>query len=218
MGGRWQTLKIPDYTCKILKLGALRQVSHLFSFSINSRGLFTMSLFSHAVYCNSRMSLTLKEYTHLPPPFQQQILPFFFENTVKHSSHISNCSYQTVRVFGVWILLSKRKVHTVYECVYSLLKLKKKSKQYRMNKWRRLVLCVKSLQSCLTLCNSMACSLSSLLCPWRSPGKNTGVDCRALLQGILWTQGPNSRLLSLPDWQTGSLPLVPLGKPIPRLF
>ena len=27
-----------------------------------------------------------------------------------------------------------------------------------------------------------------LLCPWDSPGKNTGVGCRALLQGIFPTQ------------------------------
>ena len=30
-----------------------------------------------------------------------------------------------------------------------------------------------------------------LLCPWDSPGKNTGVCCRALLQGIFLTQGSN---------------------------
>ena len=36
-------------------------------------------------------------------------------------------------------------------------------------------MCAKLLQSCLTLCNSMDCSL--LLCPWDSPGKNTGVGC-----------------------------------------
>ena len=29
------------------------------------------------------------------------------------------------------------------------------------------------------------------LCPWDSPGKNTGVGCHALLQGILLTQGSN---------------------------
>ena len=29
-----------------------------------------------------------------------------------------------------------------------------------------------------------------LLCPWDSPGKNTGVRCHALLQGIFPTQGP----------------------------
>ena len=45
-----------------------------------------------------------------------------------------------------------------------------------------------------------------------SPGKNTGVGCHALLQGIFLTQGSKlcpSRLL---HWQ-GSLPLVPPGKP-----
>ena len=36
-----------------------------------------------------------------------------------------------------------------------------------------------------------------LLCPWDSPGKNTGVGCHALLQGIFPTQGSNLRLLWL---------------------
>ena len=42
-------------------------------------------------------------------------------------------------------------------------------------------------QSCLTLCNPMDCSPpgSSL---WDSPGKNTGVGCHSLLQGIFLTQ------------------------------
>ena len=30
-----------------------------------------------------------------------------------------------------------------------------------------------------------------LLCPWDSPGKNTGVGCYSLLQGIFPTQGSN---------------------------
>ena len=34
-----------------------------------------------------------------------------------------------------------------------------------------------------------------LLCPWDSPGKNTGVGCHALLQGVFPTQGWNSHLL-----------------------
>ena len=33
-----------------------------------------------------------------------------------------------------------------------------------------------------------------LLCPWNSPGKNTGVGCQALLQGIFLTQGSNPGL------------------------
>ena len=32
-------------------------------------------------------------------------------------------------------------------------------------------------------CDPMDYSLTRLLCPWDSPGKNTGVGCRALLQG-----------------------------------
>ena len=52
-----------------------------------------------------------------------------------------------------------------------------------------------------------------LLCPWDSPGKNTGVGHHALLQGIFPTQGSNSRL-SLLHWQAGSLLPVPPGKPI----
>ena len=39
--------------------------------------------------------------------------------------------------------------------------------------------------SCLTLCDSTDCSL----CPWDSPGKNTGVDSHSLLQGILDVKG-----------------------------
>ena len=34
-----------------------------------------------------------------------------------------------------------------------------------------------------------------LLCPWTSPGKNTGVGCHSLLQGIFSIQGSNLRLL-----------------------
>ena len=38
----------------------------------------------------------------------------------------------------------------------------------------------------------MEYSLPDLLCPCDSPGKNTGVRCHALLQGIFSTQGLNS--------------------------
>ena len=57
----------------------------------------------------------------------------------------------------------------------------------------------KSLQSCPTLCDPMDHS-SPGFCPWDSPGKNTGVCCHALLQGIFLSQGSNPCLLSL-HWQ-----------------
>ena len=39
---------------------------------------------------------------------------------------------------------------------------------------------------------------SRLLCPWNFPGKNTGVGCNALLQGIFPTKGSNQHLLQVP--------------------
>ena len=46
-----------------------------------------------------------------------------------------------------------------------------------------------------------------------SPGKNTGVGCHALLQGIFLTQGSNLHLLYLLHCRVGSLPPAPPGKP-----
>ena len=47
---------------------------------------------------------------------------------------------------------------------------------------------------------------SRLLCPWDFPGKNTGMGCHFLLQGIFLTQGSNWYLLGVPHWQADSLP------------
>ena len=61
--------------------------------------------------------------------------------------------------------------------------------------------CVKLLQSCLTLCNPTDCSSARLLCPWNSPGKNTGVGCLSLLQGISPTRGPTHvSYITSPAW------------------
>ena len=49
-------------------------------------------------------------------------------------------------------------------------------------------------QSCPTLCNPMDSSLLGFSVHEDSPGKNTGVGCRALLQGIFPNQGSNLRL------------------------
>ena len=51
---------------------------------------------------------------------------------------------------------------------------------------------------------------SRLLCPWDSPGNNTGVGHHALLQGIFLTHGSNLCLLTL---QADSLPSELPGKP-----
>ena len=65
------------------------------------------------------------------------------------------------------------------------------------------------------------CKVTSVLsdrlpCPWDSPGKNTGVGCHFLLQGIFLTQGSNPGLLCLLQWQVGSLAPVAPGEPPQR--
>ena len=81
---------------------------------------------------------------------------------------------------------------------------------------------ISELRSCITCC---CCYLVSelcptlqphglqsarLLCPWGFPGKNTGVGCHFLLQGIFPTQGSNPRLLHR---QKDSLPTKPPEMP-----
>ena len=51
---------------------------------------------------------------------------------------------------------------------------------------------------------------TKLLCPWDSPGKNTGVGCHFLLQGNLPNSGIKPRS---PALQADSLPSEPSGKP-----
>ena len=62
-------------------------------------------------------------------------------------------------------------------------------------------------QSCPTLCGPM--DYSSPGSSVHVPGKNPGVGCYVLLQGIFSTQGSNPCPLHLLHWQMDSLPLVP---------
>ena len=62
-------------------------------------------------------------------------------------------------------------------------------------------MCVLSWFSCVRL-------FARLLCPWDSPGKNTGMGCHFLLQEIFLTQRSNLYFICLLHWQEDSLPLV----------
>ena len=62
--------------------------------------------------------------------------------------------------------------------------------------YRHVSMCAKPLQSCLTLCNSVDCSLLGSSIHEDSPGKNPGVGCHVLLQGIFVTQGSSPCLLT----------------------
>ena len=74
------------------------------------------------------------------------------------------------------------------------------------------------LGGCTRACSVMSDSLqhhglepARLPCLWNFPGKNPGMGCHFLLQGIFPIQGLN--LLCLLHWQVGSLPLSHLGSP-----
>ena len=69
--------------------------------------------------------------------------------------------------------------------------------------------CCLVAKSCLTLWQPHGLQLARLLCPWDSPGKNTGVGYHFLLQGTFLIQGLTPCLLY---WQVDSLPLSHLGR------
>ena len=62
--------------------------------------------------------------------------------------------------------------------------------QTRLSDWTELEMCVLVIQLCLTLSDP-----TGLLCPWNSPGKNTGDGSHSLLQGIFPTQKSNLGVL-----------------------
>ena len=63
-------------------------------------------------------------------------------------------------------------------------------------------MCVLSHFSCVPLFENLWTVAHQVpLCPWYSPGKNTGVGCHAFLQGIFRIHGMNLCLLCLLHWQ-----------------
>ena len=72
----------------------------------------------------------------------------------------------------------------------------------------------KLLQSCPTLCDLMDGSLPGSSVHEDSLGKNTGVGCHALLQGIFLTPGIEP---GPPALQEDSLPSVPVASLLPTL-
>ena len=73
----------------------------------------------------------------------------------------------------------------------------------------------KSLQSSLTYLQPYGLQPPRLLCPWNFLGKNTGVGCHFLLQGIFLSQGWNPCLL---HWQVDSFTPEPPGKSIASIL
>ena len=70
--------------------------------------------------------------------------------------------------------------------------------------------CMRSCFSSVSL-RPLGLQSAKLLSPWDSPGKNTGVGCHFLFQGIFLIQGSN--LVScVSGTESGSFTTEPLGK------
>ena len=78
-------------------------------------------------------------------------------------------------------------------------------------KYYPLCVCVLSRFSCVQLFAILWIVVRQALLSRDSPGKNTEVGCRALLQGIFLSHRLKLCLLCLLHWQVGSLPLAPPG-------
>ena len=81
-----------------------------------------------------------------------------------------------------------------------------------MSLWEKFHSEVLEAQSCLTLYDPMDYIDPRLLCPWNSPGKNTGVGSNSPLKGHFPTQGSNPGLPH--SLQADSLQSDPTGKPM----
>ena len=149
------------------------------------------------------------------PIYPKKVKTYIHPNLHIHvySSFIHNCqNWEAIKIpLSDWV----NKPTVVHPYIhpkehYSALK---SSEQSAMKKtWRKLEC---TLLSACSVTSVVSDSLwpyglqpARLLCPWDSPGKNTGVGCHALFQRIFLTQRLNLHLLCLLHWQGGSLPLA----------
>ena len=95
----------------------------------------------------------------------------------------------------------------IHKCVHPAV-FKNLHFQQRPNLWYELcVLCVLIHSVVSHSLWSLGLYHARLLCPWSFPGKNTGVGCHFVPEGIFQAQGSNPHLLCLLHWQADSLPL-----------
>ena len=93
-----------------------------------------------------------------------------------------------------------------YMCIYGWVSLLSTWNCHNIINW---LCCYLAAQSCPTLLQAHGLWPARILCPWDSPGKNTGVGYHALHQGIFLAQGSNQHLLGLLYWQANSPPSEP---------
>ena len=146
----------------------------------------------------------------------------------KESSHIKSQNYWPSYLKSKFICQIQRSISVLLQervlvlflayCFFSWLLKNQVEGLLPRTKNSVIVYCCLVTQSRPALLRPHGLQPTRLLCPWVSPGKNTGVGCHFLLQGIFLTQGLNLHLLLLLHWQAESLPLCHLGINFQKLF
>ena len=149
-------------------------------------------------------------------------IPWIEEPDRLQSIGLQRFGYDCVTSLSLSCSRCRASFHLLFAIVLCLLALllffAKESVQFCSFLSLSFLLVCKSLHTCVC---SVAQSRVTFAIPWSFqvplsmgfPGKDTGVSCHILLQGIFLTQGSNPPLLCLLYWQGDSLPLVPPGKP-----
>ena len=130
-----------------------------------------------------------KQKHHLLTKVKAMVLPVFMYGCESWTIKKAEC--QKIAAFKLWCWRRLSRVHwTTRRSNQSILK---EINPEHSLEGLLLNLCLVA-QLCPTLCDPMDCSLPGPSVHWDSPGKNTGVGCHALLQGIFPTQGSNPGL------------------------
>ena len=104
------------------------------------------------------------------------------------------CNTCPLSALGLWcIILHQQFIHSL-EYIY-LQEQDSRVHGFSITFWALLSGCCLVTQSCLTLCDPMHCSPTGCSVHGTFPGKNTGVNCHFLLQGIFLTQRSKPGLL-----------------------
>ena len=116
------------------------------------------------------------------------------ESTLPHWSYISLLDVcLSHKLFSFRKIEGEISFFTITKIPKSILHLSVKAKHlYRILEWKwNNMICLNYFFFYV----KAPCKLARILCPWDSPGKNIGVGCHSLPQGIFPTQGSNPGLL-----------------------
>ena len=123
-----------------------------------------------------------------------------------------HCKYYNV----VWRILPHYFIKSFLNCLinkYKIWNLQGAGRKHTSNLHNNEVFCCLVAKSCSDSFETPWTTAARFLCPWDFPGKNHGVGCYFLLQGIFPTQGSNPHLLRVLYWQADSLPTESTEKP-----